>query len=410
MLSKIKVIDMNYFFCFLIAVWLVFPVFYRNSSNIYVLIITVLWIFTAFLNNKTFRLEKCFLFLAAWIIYIVFYRTIGFSQIKIINLIKQIYFWFPQFMFCYYKQRGDSLRNRRLINFIAFATFISFCINSYLLYCYPDASVEINFESGRYLQKLNIGTTGYSFYAAMIIICNICLLLKSKKKRISYIMLIVAASIFCLQMSRAITIIVLIIGLYLLFFFYGSHKKEISEKCIWAIMLFIPILMGMLFYNEFVSFLVSRFGHTRLIDRLMELGNLFFHADNRSLQSGTLRISFFKVSIHTWLSSLSSFFIGIGYPDLDQNDNLKLIAGHSEIFDFLGAYGIVGVILYILLIVSFFKFVYDNASEKVRYFSIVVPFMTLTYALISGLSGTPVIGLALFLVFPLTICDMEEKS
>ena len=112
-------------------------------------------------------------------------------------------------------------------------------------------------------------------------------------------------------------------------------------------------------------------------------------------------MSFFKVSIHTWLSSPSSFLIGIGYPDLDQSENLRLIAGHSEIFDFLGAYGIVGVIVYSLLIVSFFKLVYNSASEKVRYFAIVVPFMTLTYALVSGLSGTPVIGLALFWCFPL---------
>ncbi len=407
---KIKAIDLNYFFCFLIAVWLVFPKFYRNSSNIYVLIITVLWLFTAFLDKKTLRLEKCFLFLAVWIIYMVFYRAIGFSQIKIINLIKQIYFWFPQFMFCYYKQRGDNLRNRRLIHFIASATFISFCINSYLLYRYPNASVDINFESGRYLQTLNIGTTGYSFYGAIIIICSICFLFISKKKRVSYMLLIAMASILCLQMGRAITIIVLIMGLYLLFFFYKSHKKGIWGKCIWALMLLIPIFMGVLFYNEFVSFLVSQFGHTRFIDRLMELGNLFFHANNRSLQSGALRMSFFKVSIHTWLSSPSSFLIGIGYPDLDQSENLRLIAGHSEIFDFLGAYGIVGVIVYSLLIVSFFKLVYNSASEKVRYFAIVVPFMTLTYALVSGLSGTPVIGLALFLVFPLILCGMEENG
>ncbi len=405
---KIKAIDMNYFFCFLIAIWLIFPKFYRNSSNIYVLIITFLWLFTAFLDNKTIQYEKCFFFLSVWIIYIVFYRAIGFSQIKIINLIKQIYFWFPQFMFCYYKQRGDSTRNRRLIYFITFAAFLSLCVNSYLLYRYPNASVDINFESGMHLQTLNIGTTGYSFYAAVIIICSICLLFKSKKKY-TFTLLIAIALIFCLQMGRAITIIVLIMGLYLLLYFYKSYKKGIWGKCIWAIMIFVPILIGLLFYNEIVSLLVLQFGHTRFIDRLMEVGNLFFHANNRSLQSGALRMSFFKVSINTWLSSLSSFFIGIGYPDLDQSENLSLIAGHSEIFDFLGAYGIVGVSIYCLLIFSFFKLVYDCASEKIRYFAVVVIFMTLTYALLNGLSGTPVIGLALFLVFPLILCGMEES-
>ena len=124
------------------------------------------------------------------------------------------------------------------------------------------------------------------------------------------------------------------------------------------------------------------------------------------------RENLWLVSIKSWLSNLLTFFFGIG--DHRASEDISSVAktgigNHSDLFDTLGRYGLIGSLLIMNIFRLSFKHIL-SLFDKSRKLQVMVIFMVLIlYGFTKGIFVLGV-GCALFLILPIISILLQKRN
>ena len=189
-----------------------------------------------------------------------------------------------------------------------------------------------------------------------------------------------------------------IIFLSFLLQYIAFHTKNFVRSVIVVVVSF-----GLIYAcrDFLIQFIIDIIGSDRVSSRLLGLSSQGNQTGD--LESFDARIELWLVSIRTWLSSPLSFLFGIGDRLLIEGKSAAVtgIGRHSDVFDTLARYGIIGGILVFSVFFNLYKYLKSilvgNNNYLISYFIIVVA-MALTKSILY-----PEVGFAIFCMLPLCI-------
>ena len=125
--------------------------------------------------------------------------------------------------------------------------------------------------------------------------------------------------------------------------------------------------------------------------------------ENGDSSSFTSRYELWGVSVHSWLNSITSFFLGIGdHPKVNGSTELSGIGRHSDVLDTLARYGIIGFFFIYMMFAKLFKYLKEICNNlyhnEIEVIILVVAVIATTKCLLF-----PDCGYFLFFLLPLCL-------
>lgn len=398
-------------------VWAISPYLTRNLSPVIVLVVMLLWVTTAIISHPV-RIEyisKLVFYIYIWNFYMVLIRVIGHGDAAIGNLLTSIIFWFPGIIYIFYKEINNRAINKYLSIFTLGITIYIVIVNISIISENPAATKVLTGSSGElsiyYFNNTNLGD--FSFVQTIAILTGVLVgIFISSKKTYIRIFIIVPIILFIYMIILSASVIT-IISLLIMLLFYFYYKIELRNKFnkILLIIFFIIVLLMIITFKDIIASLFFKLSlqiENQLIsERVFDIstllkGNLF------ATSSLFARMDLYKLSLITFLEnpffgkgmiySLDHFQSGIGM--------------HSQVFDDMARYGIVGIIMYRQILISYLKNLKTSIFSTEHYIinkSILMG--ALFMAIYNPLISIPM-GMVIFIILPFwpEIVDYKKNN
>lgn len=383
--------------------------------NVSSVLISLWGAFFIFENNKFHRIKgKLRSVLALGILFVficVIYKLEGVSSAKMSYCAAPSFFYFvPVLALIIIDKCKNEQQIRFLFHFISLAVAINIADNIRLFYMLDMNIVFQNIagvlkEEG--ITGLNLGGSMFVnmsvFYAAIMFFA----FLKSDNYQEKILLLTyVGVSVYFIVMCsfKASAVVLMLISLVIM---YISVK---AKKHVVAILIYMAIIgvLAFFFMDSIINFLIDITGSQRIADRL-----IIFTSEGELSDSGSLmsRSELWQVSIKTWLSGVGSFFFGIGdhYWDDFKTTEDSGIGNHSDLFDVLARYGILGGLILYSSIKIYYDYLKERCGKYFRYeilsFFILLLLMGYTKKIVSTQPA-----IMIFILFPLALKYYSYKE
>lgn len=250
------------------------------------------------------------------------------------------------------------------------------------------------------LTGLNLGGSGFInmavFYSCMMFMAFLQSD-KNKEKILFFIYFCISVYFITFCSLKASALLFMLVSMFLM---YVSVK---SKKHIGMLLPLVIIGGGMIyfFHNDIIYFFINIIDSDRITARLSVLTT---EGDLEDSSSFSARGELWQVSLHSWLSSIESFFFGIGDHDWKRflTTEASGIGNHADMLDVLGRYGVVGA----LILYSTIKIYYDYLQKR---FGSLFKFEILSFIILLLAIGftkrflTAQQAIVIFILFPLTL-------
>lgn len=308
----------------------------------------VLWILTALMIRP--KLQRDYkLVILIWLMYAVGLKIIGYSTASIGNYGIQMMFFFPLFVYEFYKREVPTDDLRKLMYFGLFVLTINMLYNLIFLILNPGANIELNFSDT--YAGMNLGNSEFTFVVMLMLIIFLYYSINGKP---TLLPIVIIGIIYLVVSSKTTS--------FLLFVVIGScvvidrFTKNIN-KTQKVILLSIVVILALFLYRFGLTVLTSFIKNEYLLARI----NALIAGDSTSTYLS--RIELAKLSFNTFLKNP---FIGIGFVKADFAKVSYISTGvghHSEFIDHLARYGLVGAVFYICIFGQFIKKTIQNAAS-----------------------------------------------
>lgn len=319
------------------------------SSSYLEFALATLWIVTA-LPLHPFIKKDWKLVILIWIIYAVILRVIGFSSASWGNYGIYILFYFPLFVFYFYRERLNECEKKRIMIFILIVALSNMLYNTIFLINNPGANLELNFSD--LYSGMNIGNSGFTFIIMLVLIFCACYVLQGRKM---FILPFVIGLFYLVISSKTTSFLIFLIILYILSINIVLTKISRTQR---IIIIIIGIIALIFIYREGLDFLVHVIRNEYIVERI----NALIQGDTGSTYLSRLELA--KISLNTF--SKHPIF-GIGYVKADFaliSYTSTGIGHHSEFIDHLGRYGIIGAVFYLLIWINYYKSIQKMNGSK----------------------------------------------
>ena len=284
--------------------------------------------------------------------------------------------------------------------------------NIFISSIYPEFNLNTRDDIGEELLKsLNVG--GSTFFTMSMLFFNVCffVFLNSKEKgigiRIGSMLFCIIAAVFVLFYSqKGSNVVYLLISIPLQL--YARRCKIMSNFVVTtAIFMFLTVLFFSLLKNEILQLIINVSPSERLSVRLITLLDKNNAMADTDVVTG--RTDLYFLSLKTWLSNPANFLIGIG--DIrDPYDVVRTgIGHHSDFFDTLARYGLLGGLLLFATIKRFFNSIISLFDQKYKIQLIVISLIFVLCACTKGVL-VPEVGCVLFILLPITSIFLKRKK
>lgn len=400
------------------------PILSRNFSYIGNLVIFSLWLVSAFIvNGAKIRLSSNNKVAVWWLVYIgwlLFMFLIGHSNVSMNFLLIRIPIYFIPIMTLFIVKKY----NYKELLYLGKGLFIIVAINviSNIIIGIQNPTIfsELNgLDAGIVDKTTNTGDT--LFVAICLFTMAICWIIFQNTHRSLYnffsVVLFVLMGYYLLILNTRSTALIILLIMVVLFMVMPEPKSK--HKRLNTIFIIIVVLLFLTFaLVPTLDALVNLFSSSqRMSDRLNDILELTQSGNIDYIEDGSLaqRYILSMTSLSTFTSSIPRFLIGIGEDIHGYNfyDLLKCgVGGHSEFFDCLAKYGIVGGYLVIKVLSSTMKYIYGlTVSTKIKSNLKVVMITFIIYSFLntSFLGG---VFYVLFMLLPIVILliDTENKK
>lgn len=230
-------------------------------------------------------------------------------------------------------------------------------------------SIIVLFRAGRNTYRYETGAGGlllapqiYITVTIFVIMGLVYLLLKSKKKRVLRITLILLDIIYLYMANYTTQLLFAFLGIVIVIAMGSKMKKK--NRIITMLFLGIIIMVTIPILPEFIRLVSETFFATNEIvkTRLEELALL--------LQGGNIQGTDLKFRFDLMSRSFSAFLhdsiFGVPFSHYNTIDTGWIIGGHSEWFDDLARYGIVGMIFFCLFLYRSYQMVFKPLGNAVE--------------------------------------------
>lgn len=240
------------------------------------------------------------------------------------------------------------------------SVFISACISLYYV-IFVDKYAIRYYEARGFTLVFDFS----QFYSICLLLCVLFfgIISHGKRKKIKYIILC-AILLACVGFSLYVTgVILTVLGLVLAFALYKYNKSK-SKAALWA-MVAIMIVIGIFAFGNQISdwiYNITENFNWILRDRIRSVVDMVLRTDHNLVYSYARRDELANYSLNTFRQYP---LFGIGYKGYGYG----IIGCHQEWQDMLGVFGIIGTLIFVLLLIYLSKCIYQKIKNKTDAYS-----------------------------------------
>lgn len=300
---------------------------------------------------------------------------------------------------------------RFLFHFLSLAVAINIADNIRLSYEFGMENIVFQRLGGIMEEE---GITGLNFGGSIFVNMSVfyaCIMfmayLKSNVRweKILFALYIGISAYFIVVCSLKASAIILMLMSFVLMYMSVISKANIS------VMLMIMTVFGVgafFFLDDIIYLLINVIDSDRVTKRLIMFTA---ESDVQGSSSFEARSNLWMVSIETWLSSLGTFFVGIG--NHNWHDFMTTadsgIGNHSDWLDVLAKYGIIGALILYLSVKVYYDYLKNKYDISYKYeilsFFMLIIVMGLTKKVVHAQTS-----IMIFILFPLTLRYYSNKE
>lgn len=371
------------------------------------LLITVLIVINVTIyRNIEYTRFKSLLALVLFFGQILSYQIFGYSTAAIGNTFNQIaaLFWIIVFYFVFDYYSIEE--KRKITNVFTIIILINILYNVVINILIPGASSKVlRLDWYPNLANKNIGGTRFSTLCLFFFIT--CLLIfvnsKDKRQRRKYLIFAIISAFYIVFCGMRMTVIILSILVTVLIYL----TKDINRRNIPIVIILILLTITIIVFSEqILSGLVALLPSGRISDRVIDiLSSMKVGIDDDSFSG---RFGLTKTSISTFTGSIRNFLIGIGdhrvFGEGLSGYYGTGIGGHSEFFDTLARFGILGGLLLYCSLKNYFSILKRTIASKTPNYrkGLNAAILVLVLCMVFKAVFYPEVGFVLFLYLPLS--------
>lgn len=390
----------------LYILWGTSPYLQRNIPNILIIVLSLTSLMLYLFSKKIKYVE----FYKAQTMVIILYIYIIFQYLRVIdivgigNVLQVMLYFFPIF-FGFILAEKNSIFYRRKLKILVF--IVNLAVSSILL-----TNIMILIENplaSKYLtgsidyivieySNTNLATLSHVTFVVLLIPIYLMVYKESETQFQKTYLLIIILCIYFVILAGSMTATITMLLEIMIILLMSKKNKVVSAFMLYLFSLL--ILIGFLFKNYIGQLLVmfSNFvENTFYSSRLNEIGlALTGQTDEGSL---IVRFENMKISVSTFFENP---LIGSGFV-YSSEIALYGVGMHSQIFDDLARFGIIGISLIFLIYFYWFKRFYIYHIKKSQMPFLYAFIIGLVFYSINNIFMNPVYGILVFFIIPLFI-------
>ena len=301
-------------------------------------------------------------------------------------------FWSFLFIFEVYFQAGDY-KAIGIITKVMIAVICITCITTIIAsLIYPNISKLTYKDSAtgeNVANQLNVG--GFDYIAGACVLAPIFMVLVFKQKKRLYLIPLILCVVATFMSGYTIDFLVLCIGI--ICFLYSNKSGKLNATKIFFVFLTIIFVIFLAKNSINIADFIGK-NNEHLAGRFREI-NSFLNGDLNDGTDLAYRITLYKRSIGTFLNHL---LVGVGPYYFEGNHG---VGDHSQIFDDMARYGMIGVIAYAIALYCFKHWLSRIKHDSGKQLSLMIPYIS--FVVLSFVNPTlilPILGLVLFFILP----------
>ena len=338
-------------------------------TNVYLYI--ALWIF--FLPYMMFHLpawiNKHHALIGAllfFILQILLYRIIGLSSASWGRYPGHLLSFVPFFLLLQVHQGVSNKLKKRLFWIIVALMLFNIGDSIRLSILYPFLNIDSVRFYKDFVATINLGGSNF-FNCTLVFACGcFVVFLNTKRLLLRFVMLscVLFSGFYLIFFTSKASIVVYLFLSILLITYAKFAKKQVYFFIVLFLTLFIIFFVVDVYENEIIQFIIYLSPSPRLSSRLVAL--IDSDSEHASTSSIFARENYWMLSIRTWLSNTSNFLFGIGDHFTIDNPEKTGIGQHSDFFDTLARYGLIGTAFLFVALKNSFKYILSLFDKKLR--------------------------------------------
>ena len=338
-------------------------------TNVYLYI--VLWIFflpylllhlPAWINKHYALIGALLLF----IIQILLYRIIGVSSASWGRYPGHLISFVPLFLMLQVYQGVSNKLKKRLFWIIVALMLFNIGDSIRLSILYPFLNIDSVRFYKDFVATINLGGSNF-FNCTLVFSCGcFVVFLNTKRILLRFVMLscVLLSGFYLIFFTSKASIVVYFILSILLITYAKFAKKQINFFIVLFLSLFIIFYIVEVYEEDIIRMIIELSPSSRLSSRLIAL--IDSDSEHASTSSIFARENYWMLSIRTWLSNTSNFLFGIGDHYTIDNPEKTGIGQHSDFFDTLARYGLIGSAFLFVALKNSFKYILSLFDKKLR--------------------------------------------
>ncbi len=286
------------------------------------------------IRKENYRFAACFAIL--WVLKLS-YKVLGVSSTGWGIYINDFSHYFFCFAMLLAVPRMDE-KQKRFVFAVIIVTVLFSSIQNMILHERLGARLFHSLSNSTNVN--NITSTQFSSAVMLMSGTSLICFLHGKKKKHLWLVLFIVLIWFNLSVAERAINVILTVGMVVMIIIF-NRKRKIIVNLLLVLMtvIFVFIILNYGVVIDYISYLI---GSDRITMKLNQIKRAF-DAGDIVAGGGSLaaRYRLYMLSVRTWLSSFTSFLVGIGEH---YSSNLR-IGNHSQFLDVLGQYGLIGALL-----------------------------------------------------------------
>lgn len=383
MTTKIRRLSLHEILAVFTMIIIVSPMSYGRINPIWILVISFVWVLTAWCSNGRAFLgtitDEIVMVSCIYPVLLLFLSVIRndtvFEKRCIIDIVCVI-------MGVYYLK----LKDKRQISFLAYTIMSYYIIMSAVTLVQLRSNIYLSRImatdlSGQYF-SFSPFTGGYGAVYSLVFLCIAMLgvIYRMRKDGLSttnYIVILFIYSLFILKAQYVMAVLLLLMGLLLTFYDGGRWRKAfIFSIIMWFIILVIFDIISFsgIFYRIASCFPITSFFHTHL-NQLGDLWNALWKGSLGDMGSSWIRLEIYKNTLDIFKNNM---LWGIG------NIAVEDIGNHSSVLDQLASYGILLGSVYLVTKLVMFYLIKKRIDKRIGSVYTIIILIYISFALLNN--------------------------
>ena len=306
-------------------------------------------------------------------------------------------------------QRFSNNRKKNLFIQLIVLFVANLVSNIYILFTNP----QINFRFASNIYGTNVGNTMFVFVVSIMcfMFCIMFLnIISTKLKTVVLVCLFLCGWYLVVLNPRAISLLVLVTFIYIYFCVHLLQKGDSMSKIVKFIIISIGSVLVILNITTIMVLISGSNLDSEIISRFSTAMSFMKGQGISDDSSWAARIELYGYSLKTFTSSIMNFILGIGQQVYSEASRGILqsvgISGHSEVFDILAQFGILGMYILTCYFNNAFKFMKKIALDNMKTEITIMVLFLFVYSVLNK-SIDCASFFVIFLVFPLYL-DIES--